>query len=65
MAATKIFFITWFSSSTHSKVFQIWKTLILGSLLGNLLKYNGLEEVVPMTFRRLPGSRREDFKEVF
>ncbi|KAF2540441.1 hypothetical protein F2Q70_00036430 [Brassica cretica] len=24
MAATKMFFITWFSSSIHLKVFQIW-----------------------------------------
>ncbi|KAF2562792.1 hypothetical protein F2Q70_00016659 [Brassica cretica] len=26
MAATKMFLIRWYSSSTHLKVFQIWKT---------------------------------------
>ncbi|CAN6882051.1 unnamed protein product, partial [Brassica oleracea var. botrytis] len=43
------FFITWFSYSTHLKVdllildMYFLCTLILGSLLGSLLKYNGLE----------------------
>uniref|UniRef100_A0A0D3D285 Uncharacterized protein n=1 Tax=Brassica oleracea var. oleracea TaxID=109376 RepID=A0A0D3D285_BRAOL len=46
MAATKMFFITWFSSSTHLKVFHIWKTF-------------GLEvsrTTSKKSSRRLPGS---------
>ncbi|KAG5375430.1 hypothetical protein IGI04_040026 [Brassica rapa subsp. trilocularis] len=62
MAATKMFLIKWYSSSTNLKVFQIWKTsgttyvLVVwksSGLLGSLLtKSSGL-----------PGSRL-DFQEV-
>ncbi|KAF3522321.1 hypothetical protein F2Q69_00047647 [Brassica cretica] len=48
MAATKngMFFITWFSSFTHLKVFQIWKT-------------SGLED---FQARRLPDDFQEVFQ---
>ncbi|KAG5410828.1 hypothetical protein IGI04_007147 [Brassica rapa subsp. trilocularis] len=66
MAATKMFLIKWYSSSTNLEVFQIWKTSGTTYLLV-VWKSSGshLEEVV-WTSRKssgLPGSRL-DFQEV-
>ncbi|KAG5412380.1 hypothetical protein IGI04_008699 [Brassica rapa subsp. trilocularis] len=69
MAATKMFLIKWYSSSTNLEVFQIWKTsgttylLVVWKSSGSRLDF--LEEVV-WTSRKssgLPGSRL-DFQEV-
>ncbi|KAF3526523.1 hypothetical protein F2Q69_00047376 [Brassica cretica] len=46
MATTKWFFITWFSSSTYLKVFQIWKTSRL----------EDFQTISRKSSRRLPGS---------
>ncbi|KAF3549672.1 hypothetical protein DY000_02003640 [Brassica cretica] len=46
MLQQKWFFITWFSSSTHLKVFQIWKTSEL----------EDFQTTSRMSSRRLPGS---------
>ncbi|KAG5403331.1 hypothetical protein IGI04_009450 [Brassica rapa subsp. trilocularis] len=65
MAATKMFLIKWYSSSTNLEVFQIWKTSGTTYLLV-VWKSSGsrLEEVVWTSWKSgLPGSRL-DFQEV-
>ncbi|KAG5382586.1 hypothetical protein IGI04_034056 [Brassica rapa subsp. trilocularis] len=64
MAATKMFLIKWYSSSTNLEVFQIWKTSGTTYLLV-VWKSSGSDKVV-WTSRKssgLPGSRL-DFQEV-
>ncbi|KAG5407456.1 hypothetical protein IGI04_013575 [Brassica rapa subsp. trilocularis] len=70
MAATKMFLIKWYSSSTNLEVFQIWKTsgttylLVVWKSSGSRLDF--LEVKVVWTSRKssgLPGSRL-DFQEV-
>ncbi|KAF3575300.1 hypothetical protein F2Q69_00059492 [Brassica cretica] len=57
MAATKMFFITWFSSSTHSKVDQ----LILDMFFTSGFGYAGFSDLKDFWARNLP----DDFHEVF
>ncbi|KAF3535388.1 hypothetical protein F2Q69_00023142 [Brassica cretica] len=83
MVATKMVLIRWFSSSTWicftdlGLIYMIFNSgsdfgRPMGSLLGNLLKYNALEdfqEVFQTTSkkssRRLQRSLPDDFQEVF
>ncbi|KAG5385551.1 hypothetical protein IGI04_037021 [Brassica rapa subsp. trilocularis] len=62
MAATKMFLIKWYSSSTNLKVFQIWKTSGTTYLL---VVWKSSDKVVWTSKKSsgLPGSRL-DFQEV-
>ncbi|KAG5389973.1 hypothetical protein IGI04_031514 [Brassica rapa subsp. trilocularis] len=63
MAATKMFLIKWYSSSTNLEVFQIWKTSSGTTYLLVVWKSSGLLGSLLTKSSGLPGSRL-DFQEV-
>uniref|UniRef100_A0A0D3BMP5 Uncharacterized protein n=1 Tax=Brassica oleracea var. oleracea TaxID=109376 RepID=A0A0D3BMP5_BRAOL len=63
MAATKMFLIKWYSSSTKLKVFQIWKTSWTTYLLVVWKSSRLLGSLLTKSYG-LPGSRL-NFMEVF